>query len=65
MFCIKIYDLSNNSKRNLALGVYTPKQTTLLMKQTVQSSFEGEQQDKTIKCKIVFYFAYFKKYLVL
>lgn len=48
MFCIKIYDLSNNSKRNLALGVHTPKQTTLLMKQTVQSSFEGEQQDKTL-----------------
>lgn len=48
MFCIKIYDLSNNDKGSLTLGDYTPKQTTLLMKQTEQSSFEGEQQNKTL-----------------
>lgn len=48
MFCVKIYDLSNNDKRSPALGDYTPKQTTLFMKQTVQSSCEGEKQNKTL-----------------
>lgn len=48
MFCVKIYDLSNNDKRSSALGDYTPRQTTHLMKQTVQSSSEGEQHNKTL-----------------